>query len=269
MSGLKKTIFCFLIMMYGLGLQDAWAELTHQQAKDLVKKAYSGDSTALQTLQQAAEQNDGMAEEWLGVYFRSKNDYPDSFNWTQKAAAQGNPEAQGDLGYMYHDGLGVTKDDAQAIAWLQKAVNQDNAEAENSLGTLYASGSGVPKDYAKAISLFQKAAKNEYSLAPGNLGDMYYFGRGISKDYYQAFNWYQKGANLGDPYSEYALAYSYEKGQGVTQNDEEALLWYEKAANDGNIDAMKRLSDAYGGGELGLTVNLEKEGFWYTKAYEH
>jgi len=54
--------------------------------------------------------------------------------WFHKAATQGNAAAQYHLGWMYEDGLGVPKDDGQAMAWYQKAATQGNAAARNHLG---------------------------------------------------------------------------------------------------------------------------------------
>ncbi|MDE3020431.1 MAG: sel1 repeat family protein [Pseudomonadota bacterium] len=173
MPYLNKSIFYFIIvLMYGLGMQAAWADMDRQQARELEDQAYDGDPSALQTLQQAAYQKNATAEEWLGVYFMDKKDYPDSFTWNQKSANQGNAYGEANLGYMYHNGLGVSKDDVQAVSWYQKAAEQDNALAEYDLGWMYEKGYGVSQDYARAMSLYQKAATNRYYLAPANIGNL-------------------------------------------------------------------------------------------------
>ena len=46
--------------------------------------------------------------------------------WNQKAA-QGDAEAQYNLGLMYDKGEGVPEDDAEAVRWYQKAAAQGNA----------------------------------------------------------------------------------------------------------------------------------------------
>ena len=51
----------------------------------------------------------------------------------KKAAAQGNAQAQYDLGYAYYFGWGVPKNDATADYWLKKAAAQGNARAQNAL----------------------------------------------------------------------------------------------------------------------------------------
>lgn len=52
---------------------------------------------------------------------------------TQRAAEQGDAEAQFDLGVMYDYGDGVAKDKAKAVYWYTKAAEQGNAEAQKAL----------------------------------------------------------------------------------------------------------------------------------------
>jgi len=44
--------------------------------------------------------------------------------WWHKAAAQGNGQAQFNLGMCYKNGIGVEKDAKEAVAWLRKAAAQ-------------------------------------------------------------------------------------------------------------------------------------------------
>ncbi len=47
-----------------------------------------------------------------------------AFEWYSKAAAQGDPSAQFNLGLMYLNGQGVQKDDIKAFEWYSKAAAQ-------------------------------------------------------------------------------------------------------------------------------------------------
>ena len=51
-----------------------------------------------------------------------RQDYVDAAKWFLKAAEQGIPCAQLQLGDMYRDGQGVEKDDVQAHKWLNLAA---------------------------------------------------------------------------------------------------------------------------------------------------
>ena len=65
-------------------------------------------------------------------------------------AEHGDAEAQYNLGRMYANGEGVTRNAAEAVRWFRLAADQGNADAQNGLGVLYASGRGVPQDEAEA-----------------------------------------------------------------------------------------------------------------------
>ena len=116
----------------------------------------------------------------------------------QKAAEQGDSEAQTNLGRMYAEGRGVPKNDAKAVEWFEKAAEQGHAKAQTNLGVMFATGRGVPKDDAKAVEWYRKAANRGYARAQTNLGFMYHQGRGVAKDDAKAEEWYRKAADQGD-----------------------------------------------------------------------
>ncbi len=63
-------------------------------------------------------------------------DYTEGISWYRKAAEQGHPFAQLQLGACYLNGLGVPQDYVRAHMWLNLAAsqgNQDAAEARESL----------------------------------------------------------------------------------------------------------------------------------------
>jgi len=59
---------------------------------------------------------------------------------------------------MYQKGQGVAKDDTQAVSWFRKAAEQGYPNAQYNLGVRYQEGKGVPKDEAQAKEWFRKAA---------------------------------------------------------------------------------------------------------------
>lgn len=52
-------------------------------------------------------------------------------------AEQGDAAAQNSLGYRYHYGQGVPRDDAEALRWYHKAADQGLAKAQFNLGLMY------------------------------------------------------------------------------------------------------------------------------------
>jgi len=73
------------------------------------------------------------------------NNVIEAAKWYQKAAEQGNAEAQEELGEFYLAGNGVEKKTHKAAEWYRKAAEQDNVEAQYKLGLCYALGQGVLK----------------------------------------------------------------------------------------------------------------------------
>ena len=66
--------------------------------------------------------------------------------WYRLAAEQGLATAQLNLGNMYNTGMGVLKDDAEAVRWYRLAAEQGEATAQFNLGIMCANGEGVLKD---------------------------------------------------------------------------------------------------------------------------
>ncbi len=75
----------------------------------------------------------------------------------RRLADQGDPDAQYQLGILYHDGSTVPRSDAQAVQWFQRAAEQGYVRAQSTLGAYYWAGRGVPQDYSKAYFWSQLA----------------------------------------------------------------------------------------------------------------
>ncbi len=63
--------------------------------------------------------------------------------WLVKAAEQGDAAAQRDLGWCYHEGVGMLLDYAAAVRWYREAAEQGDAKAQYNLGLSYLDGDGV------------------------------------------------------------------------------------------------------------------------------
>jgi hypothetical protein len=80
-------------------------------------------------------------------------------------------------------------DHAAALKAFQSLAAQGNAEAQNNLGELYAKGQGVPQDYAQARQWYEKASAQGHALAQNNLAELYFAGLGVPQDYVRAYLW--------------------------------------------------------------------------------
>lgn len=133
----------------------AWCQQTAQSAAD-------GSAVALQSLTTAAQQGDDIAQDLLAAYFHATKDDTRAVAWWRKSAAQGNVDAETDLGWAHWSGNktanGVPRNDVRAVEWFRKAATQGGVRAEYDLALAYMLGRGVPKDHARAAAWMRKAA---------------------------------------------------------------------------------------------------------------
>jgi len=169
-------------------------------------------------------------------------DYAEAIRWFQKAAEQGNADAQYYLGSLNVEGKGVAQNYAEALKWYRKAADQGNASAQYELGVIYQSGLGGQTNYPEALKWYRKAADQGNSDAQHNLGTMYSSGRGVPQNSATAAGWFRKAADQGVADSQNNLGLMYENGQGVQKNYAEALKWYQRAADQGNEVAKNNFS---------------------------
>ena len=90
----------------------------------------------------------------------------------QKAAEQGDADAQCEISSMYYYGTGVQMNREEAFKWCRMAAEQGPAGAQFSLGWMYKRGLGVPRNDAEAVKWFQQAAEQGHTAAQYSLGEM-------------------------------------------------------------------------------------------------
>ncbi len=100
------------------------------------------------TVDQKAENGDAEAQNEMGLAADAEHRYADAFKWFQLAAKQGVSKAQVSVGYAYDNGLGVQKDQVQAVYWYALAAAQGDPQAEFDLGMCYHLGEGIESDNA-------------------------------------------------------------------------------------------------------------------------
>ena len=161
----------------------------------------------------------------------------------------GNMSAQIMLGALYNKGGSVQRDDKVAANWFEKAANQGNAEAQYQLGYLYEQ-SQLPKDYKVSASWYQKAAQSGSAKAQARLGVFYAEGMGVKKSPNEALLWIGKSALQGNSDAQFSLGLMYTIGENLPKNNKLALGWMTKAASQYHPDALLMLANMYkqGGG---------------------
>lgn len=78
----------------------------------------------------------------------------DAFGWLQAAAAQGDPLAQNEMGYVFRSGDIVPRDYVEAVKWFSLSAEQGCLRGQVNLAKAYANGTGVKKDLKIAYKWF-------------------------------------------------------------------------------------------------------------------
>jgi len=203
-------------------------------------------SAAIKELEEKAQAGDVDAQGSLGLMYYNglgvKQDYKEALKWYNMAAEQGNALAQLHLGLIYNTGRGMKQDYKEAAKWYRKAAEQGDAEAQWFLGGMYRFGRGVEQDYQEAVKWYRKAAEQGFAAAQSFLGSMYSDGQGVEQDYQEAVKWYHKAAEQGFAIAQYSLGFMYYKGQGVIEDYIEAYKWLLLAGMNGkDVNEVKEI----------------------------
>jgi uncharacterized protein len=167
----------------------------------------------------------------------SRNDL-NAVDYLRRSAELGYPPAQVALGYFYDTGSVVSQDSGQAADWYRKAAKQDDRLADWLLGRLYYNGNGVPRDLNAAEPWLQKAANQGDPFGQQLLGLI----RLERNDYPKAAEWFRKAAMQGLPQSQMQLGELLKDGRGVTQDQFEAYVWLSVSFDAGNPAVAADLS---------------------------
>ena len=89
-----------------------------------------------------------------------RGDYATALQLLRPLAEQGDARAQGNLGFMYHQGYGVPQDFAEALKWLRLSAEQGDASSQDMLGAMYDNGDGVLQDFIQSHMWHNLSALN-------------------------------------------------------------------------------------------------------------
>lgn len=87
-----------------------------------------------------------------GVAAYQAGNLPLAVSEFRTAAEKGEADCQFNLALMYEQGIGMAKDEKQAVVWYRKSAEQGNSNAQFNLGVLYENGRGTAVDFAQATT---------------------------------------------------------------------------------------------------------------------
>lgn len=164
-----------------------------------------------------------------------------SFYWYRKAADQGDPGAQTQLGYFYSRGIGVQADQTESAKWFGRAMAGGSSMAKLNLAVMYLKGMGVPRDPQMALELLKELAERNDPGGESYLGLVYYMGDGVKVDHSTAEKWFLRAAKQHNPDAEYDMGTLYSVASDHVHNFPKAAEYLKSAAHSGYVPAMNSL----------------------------
>lgn len=193
---------------------------------------------AITWYERAARQGHVSAQYSLGTMydFLSGSDYPDcgkAIKWYKKAAEQGHLDAKERIEYI--------EENMNDFGDLKKKAAQGDVNAQCEIGCIYQNSCGggfyFSQDLGLANKWHRRAAEKGFAHAQYYLGRTYY----DSKNYKEALFWFRKSAKQGHLDSQYQLGVMYHYSQGVKYDFNIALKYYNKTAEAGHLKAKQIL----------------------------
>lgn len=183
---------------------------------------------------------------------------------------KGNADAMNDLGAMYYDGnRGFEQSFEKAMKYYKMAAANGNRQAQENLGYCYYYGRDGEVDYEKAFHCFALGAFDGHLISLYKIGDMYYNGYYVEKNLKEALLIYERcietmtdeaaGVVAGPVLLR--LGNMHLNGEGTKKDPRTALACYQSAerylyamvVDDGNYMYKKSLKGAIEGQEKART----------------
>jgi TPR repeat protein len=98
----------------------------------------------------------------MGLEMFGKRKYKQAFEYWLDAAEKGYPKAACDVGWMFSQGHGVTKDNKKAFEFMLQAADKGYHRAQNNIGLYYKNGTGCDINMGKAVEWLEKAEAANY-----------------------------------------------------------------------------------------------------------
>jgi TPR repeat protein len=203
----------------------------------------------------------------LGRAYFDKTDYDGAFREYTVASEAGYAAAQGALGYLYDNGLGVPQDLGRAAALYRGAADADVSFAAHNLGVMLREGTGTTIDHVESLRYFRRAVSLGYRQSLVDVGFAYDNGYGIRQDYAEAMRWYRQAAADDIPEALNNIGNLYESGHGVRQDFAEASAWYKKAQAQDYALAYVNMAHMIDSGQ-GIAPNAESAADYVLEALD-
>lgn len=236
-------------------IRDEIARLTPERVKQVELLANDGNPRAMMVFSAAVKQGIG-----------TPLDSVRAFALLTQAAEKGYAPAQNEVGSYYMLGRGgIAKDAKTALAWFSKAAVQGYPDGEFNIGLMEVQGLLGTPDWTDAITHFRAAAKQGHATAGYVLARALRDGEHTKPDPQESMRWLQMSAQAGEASAQLDLGSAFYTGSGVTKDEKTALEWFLRAADQNSAQAQMNCALMFHQG-LGTEVDTAKAAYWYRRA---
>jgi hypothetical protein len=235
----------------GAGLPDLPAEKHYSGKLDAAYGAYQRGFylTAMNLALPKAQLGDASAQtlvaELLNNGLGVRRNQSDAVFWYEQAAKAGDANAQFKYALMLMDGKLVKQDRKLADTMMDKAAAGGNPEAQFNIAQIKVAATPGEKGLMEALPLYEKAAEQGVPDAEYALSQLY-INLPVSKEKQaQARFWLEKAANARFDTALYDMGVWYINGIGGDRDYDKGFYWMKLAANRGHIVAMNKLAYLY------------------------
>lgn len=171
--------------------------------------------------------------------------YNEAFPILKQSAELGNAEAQYNYGCFLQNGVGIEKNEKEAVDWFKKSSDKGFNDSHYAMMMAYGNGQGVGQNSELAFQYALKCANNDDATCMWNVVNCYLTGNGVRADTIKFKEWIIKLAKLPNPENlalsgnitsaRLEIANFYKKGEYFQKDDYQSYLWY-LIYNESKID---------------------------------
>lgn len=240
-----------------------------QAASLFTKAADKGNVQAIGNMAMCFQTGNGLKKDSamaVKLYEKSiKEGNKDLIKQHEKSAKNGSAFSGMLLYDIYHNGIGVEKDQKAAITNLKYAADANSTEAQVKYGMACMNS----KSYAQAAPVFEKLAKKNHPTGIYYTGYLAFKGMGVPQDKAKGLSYLKKAANLNMPNANYYLGKAYLEGDGIEKDEAKGIAHIEKSAvSDFLPDAKWILGNCYLNG-VGVRTDYANAAAWLAEVASH
>jgi uncharacterized protein len=184
--------------------------------------------------------------------------------WFRLAANQGHAAALYEHGKLLIDRVEGEEHVAMGVNKIFRAANEGNPDANADVGHIYYHGAhDQPQDFVEARKHFEIAAAEDHPSALTMLGVMYLHGEGGPANPLAAFEYTKKSAEAGYPTGQMNMFVHYWNGEIVEKDSTKALEWLNQAADQDLPEALFMLAELIQAGLVPGKTLEEAEGLLF------